>query len=124
MSYAATQHHDDIWAWAATATTSGFMALLQPGSLLMSLAPDSNEGHVNARDLAITWEMVVSKGHSVTGAMLIRMACIAICCQGDIWAQAAEEDFVWVCGPTTPRVYVDVCGLCSTKGHADVWGLG
>lgn len=60
------------------ANMSGFMALPQLGSLLMSLTPDNNEGHANARGLAITWEMVMSKGHSVTGANLNGLYCILL----------------------------------------------
>lgn len=54
------------------------------------------------------------------GAMPFWVACRATWDHGDILAQAAAEDRVWVCGPTTGRIH----GHITTKAHIDAQGLG
>ena len=36
---------------------------------------------------------------------------------GDNQTQTTTENYVWLCGPTTAKVSVDVRGLCCHKGH-------
>ena len=62
---------------------SGSMALQQPGSVLMSVAPASIKTNANGT-------MLVSEGLSATGAMPILVACAAT--WGQEWAAAMGHD--------------------------------
>ena len=60
--------------------------------------------------------ILVFEGHAVARAIQTLVVCTAPRGYGDIRAQAAAKDRVWVCGPTTAGGSVDVCGHKSGQG--------
>lgn len=60
--------------------------------------------------------MRVSKVHAPARAKLIWVACAVTWGHGVIRARTDAEGLVWVHAPTAARVWVDVCGICSSWG--------
>lgn len=67
---------------------SGFVALQQPGSLLMPMVP------FIMRTMQIPEAMLESESHVATRGLLIWGAYITLCGHGDIQTEAAAEDHV------------------------------
>ena len=67
---------------------SGFVALQQPGSLLMAMVP------LIMRTLQIPGAMLVSESHAATGGLLIWGSHTTLWGHGDIQTRAAAEDHV------------------------------
>lgn len=63
------------------------------------MAPDTVEGHVDARGLGS--HLLVSKSCSAAGTMPIQVGCAATCGHGDVRTQTAVGDHDWVHSPIT-----------------------
>lgn len=99
--------------WCSLGGLCGYLFLL---SLLRT-----KQGPVSGLSPGAT---LVSKGCIAFGAMQIWVACTDTWVHGDILAQAAEKDQVWVCSPVMSGVLVDVPGPCGHQGYSDAQGLG
>lgn len=71
MDTTVTQDHGVVWARAA------FVALLQLGSVLLSVAPDTIEGHQCHGTEPPRGSMLMSKGHAAMGTLPNWVTCIA-----------------------------------------------
>lgn len=49
-----------------------------------------------------------SRDHANAGIRQIWKACAATRVHGDVWAQAVSPDLIWICGPATVGLWVDV----------------
>ena len=82
-------------------TKSGFVVLLQPGSVLISMAHVATKGHKDAQNLNHhlwqDWYLRAVCCHSHTDLS----SCTAIQGHGVIWAGAAAKGHVWVLGPAS-----------------------
>lgn len=68
--------------------------------------------------------LLLPRGFAAPETMPIWVATAATWDHGDILDLASAKDRVWICGPATVGVCVDVPDRCSFSGQEDAPGLG